>query len=151
MTGDTHRTDGQATGELAADLYRLHEAGVTVFPTVALTYAATATSLHRRRGDLETVAALLQHDAPRAVAELLGLVQDGMGATALACDAAGRALVQVARRYAATDQRTAADLDTLLRTRGAHLAEPLGTFRAPPRSGDPAFPDAPWRGPRDAA
>ena len=110
-------TDDPPTDELAADLYRLHEAGVTVFPTVALTYAAAAGSLHRRRDDLEVVAALLQHDAPRAVAELLGLVQDGMGATAHACDAAGRALVQVARRYADGDDRTEAHFDALLRTR----------------------------------
>jgi hypothetical protein len=136
---------------LAADLYRLHEAGVTVFPAVALAYAAAATSLHRRRDDLDVVAALLRHDAPRAVADLLGLLQDGMGDTARACDAAGRALVDLARRYAGADDRTRAAFGTLLRERGPDLLVPSATFRPPPGSGDPAFTDALLHGPKDAA
>ena len=129
------------TDQLAADLFRLHEAGVTTLPATALAHAAAAVSLHRHRDRLDTVAALVQHDAPRAVGELLGLVQDGVAATALACDAAGRALVQVARRYAEVDEHTAADFEALLRDRA--LRVPDGTFRAPPRATDPAFGDLP--------
>ncbi len=143
-------TDEEQAGELAADLFRLHEAGVTVFPAVALAYAAGATSLHQRRAELDTVAALLQHEAPRAVAELLGVLQDGMGATARACDAAGRALVHVARKYAAADGNTAADFAALVRRRGPDLLVPHETFRPPPGSTDPSFTAAP-HGPKDAA
>lgn len=116
-TGDDSLGDVGSGRELGANLYALYRAGRNELPRLALVYAQLTSRIHPVRGSLE-----VQFDRPglgrepvhERLLELREEVHDVLRQNCVRMLEVGRALVETADAYAATDQAAAEEFENLL-------------------------------------
>lgn len=138
-TGDTSLGNVGTGREFGADLYQLYRAGRLMLPEVAGLYADLTTEVHRVSGAarhlfevdgyVEPAHSLLMH--------LRGDLQDALRVTSVNIGETGRALVEIAAQFVATDQEAAEAFTKLLEgDREEYRASPSLPVPDPPRRED---------------
>lgn len=126
-------------------LYYLYRAGRNEFPAAAATYARAVAAVHDAWAPMEAAFERPQRGPERAqrrVLELRDEVHDVLRQTCLRMQEVGAALVEIADRYAATDEAAAAEFARLLDEHADEYRTPAPQPQAPPAVGERATP--PW-------
>lgn len=124
--------------EFGGDLFALYTAGQLTIPATAGHYSAAASQLHWIVGTFQGIASDLGHSAGDHVVANMQDLSDAMRLTTDRLYVAGDALVEIADRYAQTDEGAAAEFGLLL-----DLPENAPMFENPPVTTPPPGPDDP--------
>jgi hypothetical protein len=123
--------------DMGANLYRLHVAGRTYLPAAANVYSDAATAVHAITPAVDALSGDLDHEVGEQIAEILSTVHLALARTAVNLDRAGIALVQIADRFARTDEDARAAFDRLRADNLGELTSTPPPFVRPPVPGDP--------------
>jgi hypothetical protein len=131
--------------ELGANLYALYRAGRNELPEVASVYLQLTNIIHPLRGSMEAQfdrPRLGRHPAHERLLELRETTHSILRETCLRMVEVGRALVETADAYAATDQAAASEFSRLLSENGEDFDDLPISIPEPPGPDDP-IPEPP--------
>lgn len=123
-----------------ADLYELYKAGRLELPAVAATYAELTRKIHEQDGPMQALfegPTYTPEASHRLILHLRDDLQESLRMTSVNVEAAGRALVDIADSYVATDEAAAAEFRRLIgRERDSYPPDEIPIADAP-RPGPP--------------